>query len=45
MVENIVDVIEERCEEGRYPSNFKEKFLKNSHSFKAAQNELQVFCK
>lgn len=45
MIENILDVIEERCEEGRYPLNFKEKFLAQCNSFKSAQNEVQMFSK
>ena len=40
MVENVIEVIEERCEEGRYPADFRERIKRNSVTFDDAQDEI-----
>lgn len=40
MVKNVISVIEERCEEGRYPLQFRDRIYKNSKTFRQAEDEL-----
>lgn len=42
MVQNIVDVIEEKCEEGRYPEDFRQRIHKKTN-FVDAYNEIEQY--
>ena len=43
MVKNVLDVVEQRCEDGNYPFELKQRLLKNSDTFSKAKNELNSY--
>ena len=44
MVHDIIGVIEERCEEGRYPQDFRQRIY-NCNTFTSAQDEAEKYSK
>lgn len=40
MLRNIIDIIEIKCEEGRYPPEFKEKIHRSAVSFSDAKDTI-----
>lgn len=44
MVKDVISVIEERCEEGRYPQDFRQKIY-NCNSFVSAEDETERYAK
>lgn len=45
MVRNVIDVIEEKCEQGRFPNEFRDRLHKNSRTFEEALNVTENYIK